>query len=498
MDSILLGLDLGSSFVKANLIHAETGESVASATVPSAEMEIISHQPGWAEQDPENWWQYVKAATHQILLHSRLAPSSIKAIGISYQMHGLVVVDEHRKVLRPSIIWCDSRAVGVGEKANRELGPGYCLHHLLNAPGNFTASKLKWVKENEPAIYEKIHKAMLPGDYLAMRMTGEVTTTASGLSEGILWDFKEEGPATTLLHNLGIDAKLLPEIVPTFGVQGKLSDEAATELGLTKGTPLCYRAGDQPNNAFSLKALQPGEVATTAGTSGVIYAVVDKLVADVQSRVNTFLHVNHRKESPRLGVLLCVNGSGFMYRWLKNHFKNELSYDSLNEHASQAPIGSRGLTYLPFGNGAERILGNRELGASFHSTGLMRASREDMSRAVQEGIAFALGYGFEVLRELGIRPNVIRAGRGNLFQSKVFCETFANVTATELQLFNTDGAQGAARAAGVGAGFYSNPTDAFKNFACLKSFEPQLAYGAEYLEAYTRWKETLQRKMQEA
>lgn len=497
MTSYLLGLDLGSSFVKANLIEAETGKTVASATVPGTEMEITSHQPGWAEQDPGAWWQNVKAATHQVLRDSSVAPFAIKAIGISYQMHGLVIVDKNLQVLRPSIIWCDSRAVRIGEKANTELG-SYCLRNLLNSPGNFTASKLKWVKENEPTLYEKVHKAMLPGDYIAMKMTGEVTTTASGLSEGILWDFREEKPATKLLENFGIGSDLLAEVVPAFGIQGKLSGDAATELGLAKGTPLCYRAGDQPNNAFSLKALQPGEVAATAGTSGVIYAVTDKQVADEQSRVNTFLHVNHKKESPRLGVLLCVNGSGIMYRWLRNQFKNELTYNSLNELASLAPIGSGGLTYLPFGNGAERILGSKELGASFHSTSLARPQRHEMSRAVQEGIAFALAYGFEIFRELGIKPNVIRAGQGNLFQSEIFCETFANVTAAELQLFNTDGAQGAARAAGVGAGLYPDTTEAFKNFKCLRSFEPQLALGAEYVEAYTRWKETLQRKLQQS
>lgn len=493
---LFLGLDLGSSFIKANLTDAASGKTVASATVPSAEMEIISHKPGWAEQDPEMWWENVKLASQKVFRDSGASPSSITAIGISYQMHGLVVVDKNHKVLRPSIIWCDSRAVDIGEKANKALGSVYCQGSLLNSPGNFTASKLKWVMENEPSVYERIHKAMLPGDFIAMKMTGEITTTASGLSEGILWDFKKRTPANELLQYFRIDTDKIPAIVPTFGVQGKLTETAAKELGLVAGTPLCYRSGDQPNNAFSLMALQPGEVAATAGTSGVIYAVVDKLVADEQSRVNTFLHVNNQKNSQRLGVLLCVNGTGIMYRWLKSQFNNEFSYATLNDLALKAPIGSDGLTFLPFGNGAERMLNNKELGAGFHGLIPDTHQRSHMSRAVQEGIVFALGYGFEVLGELGIKPKVIRAGMGNLFQSKVFCETFALVTGTELQLFNTDGAQGAARGAGVGSGYYSNMDEAFRNVTCIGRYEPGGFGQNEVAAAFNRWKEILKNQLE--
>lgn len=160
----LLGYDIGSSSIKATLIEAATGKVIATAISPKTELKIIARYPGWAEQDPQIWWDNVKATTSKISLHSRINPADIEAIGLSYQMHGLVMVDKEQRILRPSIIWCDSRAVEIGEKAFSSIGKETCLKRLLNSPGNFTASKLKWVMLNEPEVYTKIHKAMLPGD----------------------------------------------------------------------------------------------------------------------------------------------------------------------------------------------------------------------------------------------------------------------------------------------------------------------------------------------
>ncbi len=494
MDTHLLGIDIGSSFVKVCLLNASAGKTTASATEPANEMEMISRQPGWAEQNQEIWWQYVIAATRKVLNESGVAPSSVVAIGISYQMHGLVIVDRNQKVLRPAIIWCDSRAVEIGEKAAVTLGDDYVLGNLLNSPGNFTASKLKWVQENEPEVYRRTYKAMLPGDYIAMRLTGEVTTTASGLSEGIMWDFKAQKASERLLNHLGIDASLIADTVPTFGTQGKLNKVAAGKLGLAEGTPICYRAGDQPNNAFSLNTLNPGEVAATAGTSGVVYAVVDEMIADPESRVNTFLHVNHKADLQRLGVLLCVNGAGIMNSRLRKELGRETTYDAMNVLAAQVPTGSDQLVYLPFGNGAERMLGNRNLGASFHNRDAVRHQPPHLCRAVQEGIAFAMGYGFEILRELGIVPKVILAGNANMFQSPVFCETFAQATGTELQLFNVDGAQGAARGAGIGSGCYKDMQEAFHHLKCLRSFEP--IENGEVVTAFNLWKQVLKTQLE--
>ncbi|MFM7024154.1 MAG: xylulokinase [Flavobacteriales bacterium] len=486
----LLGYDIGSSSVKASLLNAKTGEVVASAFCPKVEMEMLAVQPGWAEQHPDTWWENIKAATAEVLAKSKIDVKQIKAIGISYQMHGLVVVDKNKQVLRPSIIWCDSRAVGIGSAAFDKIGKTKCLEHLLNSPGNFTASKLKWVKDNEPEIYSRIYKAMLPGDYVAMKMTGEITTTATGLSEGILWDFKSEKVADILLHHYGISKDLIPTVVPVFSNQGALTSAAAKELGLNAGTVIAYRGGDQPNNAFSLNVLKPGEVAATAGTSGVIYGVSDKAQYDEQSRVNTFVHVNHKTEAPRYGVLLCVNGTGILNSWMKNHllgYKKDFTYPQMNDIASEAPIGSSGLSMLPFGNGAERILGNKEIGAQLEGLRFNTHSLPHLLRAAQEGIVFSLNYGLEIMQKVGVNATTIKAGEGNMFLSPIFSEAFSTLTGAVVELYKTDGAQGAARAAGFGAGLYNSIDEAFAGLHSIRSIEPQSRLRPQYEDAYGNW-----------
>ncbi len=493
-----LGYDLGSSSIKVSLIEAATGKTVSSFISPAVEMEISSPQNGWAEQDPEVWWLNAILATQGVLKGFKVDPHAIKAIGIAYQMHGLVLVDSNRNLLRPSIIWCDSRAVEIGQDAYRQLGEKYCMNRLLNSPGNFTASKLKWVKENEPSVYARIHKMMLPGDYLAMRMTDHINTTASGLSEGMLWDYESGNVPDELLEYYGIDKSLIPEVVPTFAEQGKLTEKAAGFLGLKPGTPITYRAGDQPNNAFSLKVLNPGEIAATAGTSGVIYGIVDKPTADVLSRVNTFIHVNDTASDHRYGVLLCVNGTGILNSWLRKTLSvngNMLSYQEMNDLAESAPIGSDGLSVLPFGNGAERMLENQNLNASFQGLNLNRHTNAHLCRAVQEGIVFSIAYGFEILNSIKIKAKTIRAGQANMFLSDVFCETFCNITGATIELVNTDGAQGAARGAGVGLGYFKTVEEAFDGLAVLKKYVPDPAKKDEYFKAYENWKKVLNKQL---
>jgi xylulokinase len=484
----LLGLDIGSSSVKASLLSAEKGTTAAAVYYPKKEMEIIARSAGWAEQDPEAWWSNLKLAVTEVIRNSGAKPEEVLAIGISYQMHGLVIVDKNKRVLRPSIIWCDSRAVEIGAKAFTGIGEKRCLKSLLNSPGNFTASKLRWVKENEPGIYDKIHKIMLPGDWIAMRLTGEIKTTISGLSEGIFWDFEKHQPAGFLLDYYKEDHSLLPEIVPTFSEQGKLTLTAAEELGLKKGTPVTYRAGDQPNNAFSLNVLEPGEIAATAGTSGVVYGVSDKIRYDPDSRVNTFAHVNHNKENIRLGVLLCINGTGILNSWLKHNMAGkDTGYDEMNRRAGMIPIGSDGLIILPFGNGAERMLNNRNPGCHFGGLNFNIHSDAHVYRAAQEGIVFSLHYGMEIMKTTGIKPAVIRAGNANMFLSPVFRETLAGLTGTIIELYDTDGSQGAAKGAGVGAGYYKNFSEAFTKLKKISVIEPDRKVHDQYLTAYETW-----------
>ncbi len=492
----LLGFDIGSSSVKASLIKGETGECLASAFYPKQEMKITAIQAGWAEQKPELWWENLKLALADVLSASKVNPAEIDSIGISYQMHGLVLVDKNQEVLRPSIIWCDSRATGIGEKALKEIGEEKCLQNLLNSPGNFTASKLKWVKENEAELYERIHKIMLPGDYIAMKLSGEIKTTASGLSEGIMWNFKENDVADMLLNHYGFEKGLIPEIVPTFSVQGEVSGAAANELGLAKGTKISYRAGDQPNNALSLNVLNPGEIATTAGTSGVVYGVSDEIKYDPQSRVNTFAHVNHTAEANRLGVLLCINGTGILNSWLnKNIGKSAYSYEEMNDEASKIPLGSEGLSILPFGNGAERVLGNKNPGSVFGNLNFNIHSNAHLFRAAQEGIVFSFKYGMDIMKEIGIHANVIRAGKANMFLSPIFRNTLSGITGATIELYNTDGSIGAARGAGIGSGYYANAKEAFSNLKKLETITPDTSKKAEYESAYTSWKDQLEKSI---
>ncbi|WP_297091541.1 FGGY family carbohydrate kinase [uncultured Draconibacterium sp.] len=489
----LLGLDIGSSSVKVSLVEADGGQVVASSFFPKQEMKITAHKAGWAEQEPELWWANLKLALAEVLSTANVDKESIESIGISYQMHGLVMVDKNLEVIRPSIIWCDSRAAAYGDKAFEEIGGQRCLTNLLNSPGNFTASKLKWVKENEPELFDKVYKIMLPGDYIAMKLTGETQTTVSGLSEGIMWDFKENSLAKMLFDNYGFQPEIIPNIVPTFAPSGQVSAKAAAELGLSTKTKVSYRAGDQPNNALSLNVLNPGEIATTAGTSGVVYGVSNEIKYDPQSRVNTFAHVNHAPEDPRLGVLLCINGTGILNAWMKRMVAENLSYEAMNDLASGVAIGSDGLSILPFGNGAERVLQNNNIGSMFNGINFNIHGKGHLLRAAQEGIVFSFKYGMDIMRNIGIDASVIRAGKANMFLSPIFRETLAGITGATIELYNTDGSVGAARGAGVGSGYYKSFNEAFANLKKLDIIEPNTSKQAAYEAAYENWKAQLEK-----
>ncbi len=492
MKQYLLGFDVGSSSVKASLVDMESGQCAASAFYPESEAPIKAVKAGWAEQNPEDWWQYLKLSLRKIMAETGATGEQVKAIGISYQMHGLVCVDKDLKPLRDAIIWCDSRAVPYGDRAFNELGSELCLSHLLNSPGNFTASKLAWVKENEPELFEKIHKIMLPGDFIALKLSGVCNTTASGLSEGMLWDFKENRPAKFLMDYFGFPESVLPEVVPTFSVQSQVSRVAAEELGLQEGTPICYRAGDQPNNALSLNVFNPGEIAATAGTSGVVYGVLGNVNYDPKSRVNTFAHVNHTAEANRLGVLLCINGTGILNAWMRRTVAPEgISYAEMNEMMAAVPIGSEGVSVIPFGNGAERVLENREVGASIHGINFNKHTKAHLMRAAQEGIVFSFCYGMEIMRQMGMQIQKIHAGKANMFLSDIFRQTLASTSDATIELLETDGSVGAAKGAGMGCGFYKDHDEAFASLKRLAVIEPDLARRDEYLAAYERWKSLL-------
>ncbi|HBB92885.1 MAG TPA: carbohydrate kinase [Bacteroidales bacterium] len=487
----LLGIDAGSSSIKASLVDQATGLITASAQSPSTELQISAPQPGWAEQDPELWWEHVLKAL-AILQEKTGKLSKVGAVGISYQMHGLVAVDKDMNPLRPSIIWCDSRASSLGEKAFKALGRDFCLSHLLNSPGNFTAAKLAWVKENQPDIYSRIYKVMLPGDYIGMKLTGLSFSTSTGYSEGILWDYTTDAPSNELIDYYGFSPDIFPDIVPVFGNQGTITRQVSRVTGLTAGVPVTYRAGDQPNNALSLNVLEPGEVAATAGTSGVIYGILDRVNHDPLLRVNVFAHVNHLQPDTRLGVLLCINGTGILYSWIRKLLQGSgLDYPFMNKLAAGVEPGSDGLLVFPFGNGVERIHQNKPFGGRIINLDLNRHSREHLIRAAQEGIVYALMYGFEAMQEMGVRTETVKAGNANLFLSPVFREIFADVTRTTVELYNTDGAAGAARGAGIGAGIFAGPAEAFRALSIVEHIKPNPERHKKYTELYNIWKKEM-------
>lgn len=485
-----IGYDLGSSSIKAALVETASGKSISVINEPETEMTMRAIHNGWAEQHPDTWWLHICNATKRLLKENNISGHDISGIGISYQMHGLVVVDVDGTPLRESIIWCDSRAVETGQQAFDALGNDECSTQLLNSPGNFTASKLKWVKENEPELYSKIYKFMLPGDYIAYKLGGTICTTISGLSEGIFWDFKSNNIANWLLEHFDIDINLVPDIVPTFSEQGKVSKQGASESGLNEGTPILYRAGDQPNNALSLNVFRPGEVAATGGTSGVVYAITDNLTVNESSRVNNFAHVNYEIEQPRIGKLLCINGAGIQYRWLLNNL-NVSSYTEMNELAATIPVGSDGVTIHPFGNGAERMLYNKTLGTQLSNLNLNNHTNAHLCRAALEGIAFSFVYGIEIMKSDNLQANVIRAGNDNLFRSPIFSNTIATLIGQEIEIYNTTGAIGAARACRLHKGDFDTFGKQIIDNDYVMTYKPS-ANNKEYVEAYEKWKNELE------
>lgn len=490
---LLLGIDLGTSSIKVSVVDAATQECIGSAHYPDSESGIIANQPGWAEQSPEMWWEHVQLAILKLNAQRKYNPKDIAAIGIAYQMHGLVIVDNEQKSLRNSIIWCDSRAVEIGDKAFTEIGKEKCLLHLLNSPGNFTASKLAWVKKNEKSLYDKTDKIMLPGDFIAMKLTGNITTSIAALSEGVMWDFQQNELSKDVFGYYGFSSALIPEVREVFTEHGKVATDVAASLSLREGIPVTYKAGDQPNNALSLNVLEPGEVAATAGTSGVIYGVSDQLTYDNASRINTFAHVNYTTDQKRLGVLLCINGTGILNRWIKNIAGKEMSYQQLNDAAQTISAGSDGVQILPFGNGAERMLSNKTVQAHFHNIDFNKHSQNHLFRAAQEGIAFAFRYGLDIMRENGMDPKVIRAGKANMFLSDVFTKSFVNTLDVPVEMYNSDGSVGAAIGAGIGAKIYTSSKEAFQQFKPIKLVEP--VKGNKYNHLYNLWLERLEKQL---
>jgi xylulokinase len=490
-----IGYDIGSSFVKGVLWDEERGEVAAHVTVPDREMPIRAEKADWAEQDPEMWWEAVKAATQRLIDMVPGAGGRVRGIGVSYQMHGLVLLDRDGKVLRPSIIWCDSRATGMGKELEKAVGEEAVRRQLLNSPGNFTVSKLAWVIRNEPETASRIRWVMLPGDWIAYQLTGMVSTTVCGLSEGMLWNFKDHVPHVKALEAAGADPEWIPPVAPNPGDQGVVGSAVGAEMGFAPGARVLFRGGDQPMNAYGLGVDGPGMWAASAGTSGVLYRVDPVREAEPTGMANRFAHIGHSAENPAIGTLLCLNGAGIAYAWLRRVMFAGQEYAAINEHVAAVPAGADGVMFHPFGNGAERMLDNRQPGAGWSGIHFNRHGQGHLARAVMEGIVFAFVHGMRhVDPSLPALP-VIRAPHAGLFRSELFASMLSTLAGADVQLHAGDGATGAAQGASVALGASAikalDSNAARDEPGVLKTHSPDPSIHDALESAYSRWKDAL-------
>lgn len=433
-----LGIDVGTSSVKVSIV-GEDGVILASATAPaSSERAINSPNPNWAEQNPEDWWEDAQQAILNLPLEARL---QVEAIGIAYQMHGLVLVDSQFQPVRPSIIWCDGRNIQESQILAESLGLDALENRLLNKPGTLTLAKLAWVAEHEPETLAKAHTFGLPGDFIAYKLTGEWSTTKSGYSEMVGWDFGASIPFEEGFRKAGWKLPL-PEARPNLEEGAPIQKVIAEKLGLPPSARVTYRAGDQPNNAFGLGVLQQGETAISAGTSGVLYGIGDSSPG-LHEGINRFLHVNSQ-----IGVLMCLNGVGSALAFARRTWFQNQSYEALSELASQANPENCPY-FFPFGNGAERILSERAF-SGFTELDFNRHNLPELARSVFEGIAFAYRLGSEKMEKAGCLSKVVNGTESGLLKSSFFAQLLANELQVELILSEGDGSTAAARGAALG------------------------------------------------
>jgi len=446
----LIGIDASTTATKALLID-DRGEIVA---VAATEYDFQTPHPLWSEQDPALWWDGAVASVRRVLAESGIDPAAVVGVGLTGQMHGLVLVDAAGQVLRPSILWNDQRTASQCDEIRARLGKS----ELVRITGNdaltgFTAPKILWVQENEPDVYARIHKILLPKDYVRYRLTGDFATDRAGAGGTLLVELATRDWSPTVVEALGLRPEWLPPTHEGTQITGVVSAAAAEATGLRAGTPVVGGGGDQAAQATGVGAVEEGIVALTLGTSGVVFATADKPFYQPEGRLHAFPHALPGKWH-LMGVMLSAAGS---LRWYRDTLAPGAAYDDLLAPAAAIPAGSDGLLFLPYLTG-ERTPHPDPLARGAFVGLTVRHTQPHLTRSVLEGVAFGLRDSFELMKDAGL--SAIRQVRvsGGGARSPLWRQILADVLGSELVTVNTtEGAAfGAALLAGVGAGIWSN------------------------------------------
>lgn len=445
-----LGIDIGTGGSRALLVD-ERGAVRAGFTAPHEDMRM--ERPLWAEQRPENWWDAAVSAIRGVLAAAAIPGSEIRGIGLSGQMHGLVILDAANAVIRPSLIWCDQRSQSQVDAVNAKVGRAKVLEFIANPVlTGFTLPKLLWVRDNEPQHFDRVRKMLLPKDYVRFRLTGEFASEVSDASGTAVFDVVRRRWSFEMMDALGLDRSILPTCHESTDVTGLITREVAELTGLRAGTPVVGGGGDQASSAVGNGIVEEGIVSCTLGTSGVVFAHMEKVAYDPAGRVHTFCHAVRDKWH----VMGVTQGAGLSLQWLRNQLAPGTAYDALTAEAAHSPAGAQGLFWLPY------LMGERtpHLDASARGgwIGLTNShTRGDLVRAVIEGVSYSQRDCLDIIEQLGVTVNSVRASGGGA-QSPFWRRLLASILNKRVVTLETQegSAYGAALLALAGTGAYAS------------------------------------------
>jgi len=443
-------------------------------------------RPLWAEQRPENWWDAAVLAIRGVLAEAGISGSQVKGIGLSGQMHGLVMLDGTGSVIRPALIWCDQRSQAQVDAVNAQLGRENILRYIANPVlTGFTLPKLLWVRDNEPHLFARMRRMLLPKDYIRFCLTGEFATEVSDASGTALFDVVNRRWSYEMIDGLGLNRTTLPKCYESSEISGKITPRVAEQTGLAAGTPVVGGGGDQAASAVGNGIVEPGIVSCTLGTSGVVFAHMDQVAYDPAGRVHTFCHAVRDKWH----VMGVTQGAGLSLQWFRNQLAPGTAYDELMKEAEQSPAGAQGLFWLPY------LMGERtpHLDATARGgwIGLTNSHRRaDLIRSIIEGVSYSQRDCLDIVAGLGVPLNSVRASGGGA-KSPFWRQLLADILGKRVVTLETQegSAYGAALLALAGTGEYSSVPDVCRNTVReTESVTPRAAESAYYGKAHGVYK----------